>query len=178
MIEKSRHDPEHFSQIFNRYFSQIHGYVASRLGSANADDIAAEAFLIGFTGRHRYDLSWPSARPWLYGIATNLIRQHRRSEIRRYRALARASPGDDFDEWVEQATERLSAQRMLPSLSAGLAQLSQADRDVLLLVAYEQLSYQEIALALRIPAGTVGSRLNRARRRLRQALQHSEPAKR
>jgi RNA polymerase sigma-70 factor, ECF subfamily len=166
------------SALFTGYSLTCLHEIGDLVVDVDADDIAAETFLIGFRGRHRYDSSWSSARPWLYGIATNLIRQHRRSELRRYRALARASPDDDSGEWVDPATERLSAQRMLPSLRAGLAQLSQADRDVLLLVAYEQLSYQEVALALRIPAGTVGSRLNRARRRLRQALRRSEPAKR
>ncbi|TMR06917.1 RNA polymerase sigma factor [Actinomadura soli] len=168
VIVASRDVPERFSEIFDRYFVEIHRYVASRLGDASADDVAAETFLTAFTLRHKYDAGRPQARAWLYGIATNLIRRHRRSETRAYRVTGRATAETDH---ADRVAEMVSAQRMQPRLAAVLAGLGAGDRDVLLLVAYGDLSYEEVAQALGIRAGTVGSRLNRARRKLRKALE-------
>jgi len=176
VIEQSWTEPERFSAIFERYFGQIHQYLARRVGDKAADDLAAEVFVAAFAQRERYDLARDCARPWLYGIATNLAGTHWRQEQRRYRALARsgareASPSDE-----DQVTDRVSAAAAGPALAAALAALDAGDRDVLLLVALAGLDYQEAAQALGIPYGTVCSRLNRARRRLRQALGDINPA--
>ncbi|MES9540876.1 sigma-70 family RNA polymerase sigma factor [Actinomadura sp. NPDC000600] len=168
VMAASRGDPERFSEIFDRYFAEIHRYVASRLGDAAADDVAAETFLTAFTLRHKYDTGRPQARAWLYGIATNLLRRHRRSETRAYRAVGRAADETDH---ADRVAEMVSAQGMRPRLAAALAGLGAGDRDVLLLVAYGDLGYEEVAQALGIRVGTVGSRLNRARRKLRKALE-------
>ncbi len=122
-----------------------------------------------FKFRTKYDGSRPNCRPWLYGIATNIvgdeIRRTRRSE-RIFLAVAGLRVGER-DEY-ELATDRVSAQNVQLTLNSGLARLANGDRNVLLLYAVEQLSYQEIADALQIPIGTVRSRLARARRKLRQ----------
>jgi RNA polymerase sigma factor (sigma-70 family) len=171
VIVASRDDSERFSEIFDRYFVEIHRYIASRLGDAPADDVAAETFLTAFTLRHKYDdAAHPRARAWLYGIATNQLRRHRRTETRAYRALGRAATETDDGGHADRVAEMVSAQRMGPRLAAALAGLGAGDRDVLLLVAYGDLSYEEVAQALGIRAGTVGSRLARARRKLRKAL--------
>ncbi|MEV0400010.1 RNA polymerase sigma factor [Actinoallomurus sp. NPDC050550] len=170
VIAQSRDDPERFSMIFDRYFVEIRRYIASRLGDGPADDVAAETFLAAFAQRHRYDAARPQARAWLYGIATNLLRRHRRAEARAYRLLERAPVETDSGGHADRIAMQVSAQRMQPRLAAGLAGLSAGDRDVLLLVAYGELSYDEVALALGIRVGTVGSRLNRARRHLRQTI--------
>src|SRR5690348_11576564 len=68
----------------------MHRYLARRVGGEAADDLAAEVFLAAFSQRHRYDAARECARPWLYGIATNLVGAHRRQEARYLRALARA----------------------------------------------------------------------------------------
>jgi DNA-directed RNA polymerase specialized sigma24 family protein len=94
-IERSLREPERFTQLFDRYYVEIHGYVARRLGASRADDVASETFLIAFDRRRRYDLACPSARPWLYGIASNLIARHRRAEVRRNGAIAAASCSDE-----------------------------------------------------------------------------------
>lgn len=172
LIEKSRDEPDWFAVIFDRYFAQIHRYVASRLGPSAADDTASDIFLAAFNQRHRYDLSRPEARAWLYGIATHLISRHRRTEMRRYRTLERAAVHDPADSHADLVAERVSAQGLAPQLTAGLAALSAGDRDVLLLVAYGQLSYEEVGIALGLRTGTVGSRLNRARKQLRRALEN------
>lgn len=176
VIERSWAEPERFEEIFRRYFRQIHRYLAARVGGRVADDLAAEVFTIAFAQRQRYDLARECARPWLYGIATNLAGTYRRQEQRRYRALARAdaqavAPSDE-----DLVAERVSAVAAGPALAAALAGLGSGDRDVLLLVAVAGLDNQEVALALGIPYGTVRSRLSRARTRLREALGGTNPA--
>jgi RNA polymerase sigma-70 factor (ECF subfamily) len=81
IIRQSQQEPECFAPVFDRYYAQIHGYVARRLGASLADDVAAETFLIAFARRDQYDVSWQSARPWLYGIASHLISGQRRAEL-------------------------------------------------------------------------------------------------
>jgi RNA polymerase sigma-70 factor (ECF subfamily) len=84
-----RWDPERFTVVYDRYFIDIHRYVAGRLDTQVADDIAAETFLVAFGDRDRFDPQRGSLRPWLFGIATNLVARHRRAEARHYKALAR-----------------------------------------------------------------------------------------
>jgi len=90
VIGQSLADPERFAVIFERYFSQIRQYLARRVGTKIADDLAAEVFVVVFAERQRYDLARDCARPWLYGIATNLAGTYGRQERSRYRALARS----------------------------------------------------------------------------------------
>lgn len=176
VIEQSWAEPEAFGAIFVRYFSQIHQYLAGRVGGKIADDLAAEVFAAAFAQRQRFDLTRDSARPWLYGIATNLAGTHRRQEQRRYRALARTDARDVSLSDEDLATDRVTASATGPALAAALARLESGDRDVLLLVALADLSNLEVAQALGIPYGTVCSRLSRARRRLREALGGANPA--
>lgn len=167
LIEVSLHRPERFGALFDRHHEAIHRYVHLRLGESAADDLAAETFLRAFRGRARYNLSRPDARAWLYGIASNLVAGHRRAEARRYRALARSAEVTDVADHGERVVQRVSAAVMQPRLAAGLATLSPGDRAALLLVACAQLTYEEVAEALGVPRGTVGSRLSRARLKLR-----------
>src|SRR3954454_14357971 len=76
IIRLSAQEPERFAQIFDRHYADIHGYVARRLGSAVADEVAAKTFLIAFDRRDRYDLATAVARRGLYGIASNLVFRH------------------------------------------------------------------------------------------------------
>ncbi|MFF1326859.1 RNA polymerase sigma factor, partial [Streptomyces chartreusis] len=91
VVERSWADPDVFAVLFDRYADDIHRYVARRLGTEVADDLMAETFVIAFQQRRRYDLARPQARPWLYGIVTNLVGQHRRAEARRLEALSRVA---------------------------------------------------------------------------------------
>ena len=170
VIGQSLADPERFAVIFERYFSQIRQYLARRVGTKIADDLAAEVFVVAFAGRQRYDLARDCARPWLYGIATNLAGSHRRGEERHYRALARAgtrlvTPSDE-----DVIAERVSASAAGPALAAALAALDRGDRDVLLLVALADLSYAEVAEISECAIGTVRSRVARARSDLIEVL--------
>jgi RNA polymerase sigma factor (sigma-70 family) len=162
-----------FALLFDRHAVAIHRYVARRLGTSEADDLVGETFLIAFERRHRYHDSPAGALPWLYGIATNLIRRRRRDEVRQYRASSRSGPGDSLDGsdlLSAEVTARVDAESASRAPAGALARLRQDDRDVLLLYAWEELSYPQIADALNIPVGTVASRLHRTRRVLRKAL--------
>ncbi|MFI6905923.1 RNA polymerase sigma factor [Nonomuraea sp. NPDC050394] len=163
-------DPERFATVFDAHYEEIRRYVGRRLDLDIAEDLAAETFLIAFRRRDSFDAAKGGIRPWLYGIATNLIGKHRRAELRRYRALARSgpSPGDDGHE--QRVVDRLAAGVTVQKLSAALAGLSRGERDVVLLVAYGELTYDEVAAALGVANGTVASRLSRARNKLRDAL--------
>lgn len=181
LIRRSLSDPEAFAALYDRHAAVLHRYVARRLGEDAAADIVADTFLDAFRQRHRFDDAVSSdARPWLYGIAANLIGKHNRSEVRMLRAYARtgadpvlsgASRADD----LSAADSRLASAAVRRQLAAALAALPAGDRDVLLMVAWADLSYAEVADALRIPVGTVRSRLHRARARVRAALGGSDP---
>ena len=165
-----RCDPEVFTEVYDRYFRAIYLYVAARLGTGPAEDIAAETFAVAFGQRDRFDPGRGGLRPWLFGIATNLIARYRRTEARHYRAVARARDMPSAGSPEDRVVARVAARRLLPQMLAALAALSQGERDVVLLVAVSQLSHEEVAQALGISAGTVGSRLSRARKRLREAV--------
>lgn len=176
VIARSRDEPEQFAVLFDRYADAVHRYVARRIGPETAEDLMAETFTTAFQRRHTYDLTRADARPWLFGIATNLVGRHRRAEARRFTALAKVPEPVQHEEPVaDRAVARAAATGVRRELAAALAKLSARHRDVVLLVAWGDLDYEEAAQALGVPVGTVRSRLNRARSRLREALGGSDP---
>ena len=170
VIDASWVDPRVFAAVFDRHYDAVHRYLARRVGSDLADDLAAETFTTAFDARRRYDTAYPNARPWLFGIATNLLRHHRRGEARRLRAYASLDRPADPDGGSGGIDARVDAGRAGPAIADALTHLSAGDRDVLLLFAWADLRYEEIAVALHIPVGTVRSRLHRARRQVRELL--------
>jgi RNA polymerase sigma-70 factor (ECF subfamily) len=175
-IRASLQDPGAFAGLFDRHAALIHRYLARRVGRETADDLVAETFLIAFAKRQQYDSRHRDARPWLYGIATNLIGQHRRAEIRNYR-LQRALRSDSSSpDHASRIAADLTAASARAALGAALAELIDGDRDVLLLIACEQLTYEEVGRALGIPVGTVRSRMHRARAGVRKALTEGQTA--
>ncbi|MGW1022414.1 RNA polymerase sigma factor [Streptomyces sp. NPDC002577] len=176
VIERSRDEPEQFAVLFDRHADAVHRYAARRLGPESAEDLMAETFTTAFQQRHRYDHARADARPWLFGIATNLIGRHRRAEARRFKALAQMPAPVAHEEPVaDRAVARAGAAGVRRDLAAVLAGLSARHRDVVLLVAWADLNYEEAAEALGVPVGTVRSRLHRARSTLREALGGSDP---
>lgn len=170
-ITASLEEPRRFGVVFDRHVDAIYGYLARRVGVQNAEELTAETFLCAFDARRRF--SGGDALPWLYGIATNQIHRHRRDERRQLAAYTRAATDVmDFDEGDIEG--RLDAAASAPLLSSALQQLDPGDRDALLLHTWQGLSYKEIAEALDIAIGTVGSRLNRARRLVRASLEQDE----
>ncbi|GAA4637609.1 RNA polymerase sigma factor [Actinoallomurus vinaceus] len=175
VIEASLREPERFADLYDRHHQTIHRYLARRLGRDEADDLMAETFLIAFRQRDRYDLTCANARPWLYGIATHLVGRHHRAEDRFWRLIARTGVDPAIESPSERVTERVTAQGMRRELAAALARLPRGQRDVLLLTAAGGLSAEEIASALGVAKGTVHSRLNRARKKTRDALGGTDP---
>jgi RNA polymerase sigma-70 factor (ECF subfamily) len=159
VIRRSLADPRAFGTIFERHFDAVYGYARRRIGTELAEEIATETFVRAFDRRKAFDTDRGDARPWLFGIAANLLRRHWRAERRRLEAYARAAggaPAADAETRVE--------------VVAALDSLSRDERETLFLFAVADLSYEEIADALEIPIGTVRSRLARARGRVRRRL--------
>ncbi|MEZ5098781.1 MAG: RNA polymerase sigma factor [Thermoleophilia bacterium] len=157
LIRRSLVEPIAFEAVFERHFDAVHAFAQRRVGRDLADEVAAEAFVRAFDRRSRYDGSHVDALPWLLGIATNVMRRHWRGERRRLDAYARSVAGP-----ASAAPGGEAAGELL----AAVARLPRAQREVLLLHAWADLSYEEIARALEVPIGTVRSRLARARARL------------
>jgi RNA polymerase sigma-70 factor (ECF subfamily) len=175
IIARSLEDPDAFSALFERHFAPVQRWLHRRVGGQLAEDLAAETFTRAFDGRGRFDTARADAAPWLFGIANNLVHDHRRTELRRLRALARTPPTAGMQEDVAtRATARADAAASGPALAAALAGLREQERDVVLLVAWAALDYEDVARALGVPVGTVRSRLHRARQALRAALNDEE----
>jgi RNA polymerase sigma factor (sigma-70 family) len=165
VIAASLTDPAAFAAVFDRHWPPLYRFCASRAGAAG-EDIAAETFRVAFDERARFDPARGDAGPWLYGIATNLLRRWFRS-----RARTRLAPGADEHDFAEDALGRAEASLLGPELAAALRDVAAADRDALLLHAWADLTYTEIAEATGVPVGTVRSRIHRARTRLRLHLE-------
>jgi RNA polymerase sigma factor (sigma-70 family) len=157
--------PDAFVEVVQRHEVAIHGYLSRRAGHQAADDLLGEVWLRAFGARRGYDTSYDDARPWLYGIARNVLRAHWRTSQNIGLATAEAT----LDPW-DEVTDRLDSAVRARALVCAMRKLPSAERDVLLLVAWEQLTPAEAAAALGIPPGTARSRLHRARATLRHLL--------
>lgn len=162
VIERSLQEPAAFATIFDRHYDAVHAFAVRRAGRVDGEEVAADVFLRAFDRRRRYDPSFVDARPWLLGIASNILRRRWRTDRRRLGALARLP--------YERAVEAAAAPQLGVDVIAALSRLQGRDREALLLYAWGDLSYEEIARALDIPVGTVRSRLARCRRTLRESL--------
>lgn len=159
-LAASLSEPQRFAAVFERHAAGVHRYISYRLGAELADDLTAETFLLAFRGRANFDPARGAVTAWLFGIATNLVRHHRRDEWRRSRISRAAALAPRVDDDLAEGVTRRE------ELRAAVARLDRGSRDVVLLVAGAGLSYEEAAAALSIPVGTVRSRLSRARSRL------------
>ena len=163
--------PHRFEAVFDRYHRVIHEYLARSAGPERADEWAGEVFVAAFSARVRYDPALGSVRAWLFGIAANVRHTRARSDRRGRQAWTRvALEPDAWDGGLELAEEGLDYGRRLAWVAKFLRELSDIDRDVLVLFAWGELTYPEIAQALGIEVGTVRSRLSRARAHLRELI--------
>lgn len=171
LLRLSRENPAHFEAIFDRYHALMWSYVARVAGRSLADELTADVFVAAFTSRSRYDPARGPVRAWLYGIAANLVRTHLRSEARMRKAFDRAvSDVVASHVPIDAVDDSIVDRQLMEKVANALRGLPANDREVLLLFAWEQLSYEEIASALGVEIGTVRSRLSRARERLRALL--------
>lgn len=169
-IEVSLTQPDAFAILFERHAGSVHRYLVKRVGPRNAEDVVGETFVAAFRSRTNYDLGRADARPWLFGIATNLARHFWRSELRRQaRNLAPLTSPTAYDH-SDDTTSRVFFTSQEGVVAEALSQLDDAHLDVLLLIAGPGFTYEEVSLALGIPIGTVRSRMSRARKRLRELL--------
>lgn len=171
LIQHSLGSPSSFSVLFERHAGPLHRYLTKRVGPDDAEDLVGETFATAFRTRSSFDLEHADARPWLFGIATNLAHHYWRAEARRMNrdaraALAPTSPEDPS----EDATSRVFFESQLHPIASALGQLHEIHLDVILLAAGPGFSYEEISSALGISLGTVRSRLSRARHQLRESL--------
>ncbi len=164
--------PRLIGEVFDRHSAEVLRYLTRRVGPQDAEDLLSQTFLIALERRGAFQAAAESARPWLYGIASNLLLRRRRDEVRFLRALARLPLDHGVTIFEESTAARIDAKAEAGAIAGPLAELAPGDRNVLLLLAWAQLSHEEIATALEIPVGTVKSRLHRARRQLRQGLPH------
>jgi RNA polymerase sigma factor (sigma-70 family) len=167
-IAASIAEPRAFGVVFERHFGAILRYLRRRLEDREAEEAAAQTFFVAFDERGRFDRERGDARPWLFGIATNVARRHRRGEVRELRAIAALDA--DRGTSTDGAEARLDAERLRGALARCLADLPAEECDVLYLLVWAELDQPEIAAALEIPLGTVKSRLSRARKRVQAAL--------
>ena len=170
LIAASLTDPAQFELIFERHYGAIHRYLTRRGGWELAEDLTQGVFLAGFAGRRRFRPSEASAAPWLFGIATNLLRRHARTELRRLRAYARLPAREVASFDVNAMVDRLDAAALAPRAFDIVSRLPEGERSALLLVAWTDLTYEQAAVALNVPVGTIRSRIHRARGKLRELL--------
>jgi RNA polymerase sigma factor (sigma-70 family) len=175
LIARSLAEPELFTAVFDRHSAEILRYAYARLGPDLAEDVTAETFLAAFQCRSRYDGAWPDARPWLYGIAVRQISRHRRVEARRLRLLRATLAEGPAPDHGDRVADRVTAAGLGPRLAEVVAELPQQDRELLLLIAWGELSQAEAAAALGTTASAVKARLHRIRVRVRQQLGGRNP---
>ena len=161
-------DASAFGLLFQRHARAIYNYCFRRLGSwTTAEDMLSVVFLEAW---RRRDTELPPEKvlPWLYGVATNVIRNQRRSERRYAAALSRMSKIEPEPDFADSAVNRLDDERQARAALGFLGKLPKREQDVIVLCTVEELSYEDAALALDLPIGTVRSRLSRARAHLRE----------
>ena len=169
VIGRSLYEPEVFGLIYDRHAATVLRFLGRRVGAEVAEGLVGELFRIAFERRKTFDAARASALPWLYGIGANLLMKHRRGEARRLRASARMAA--DEAPAKRASTGAHDARLLFPRVADAIEALPDGEREALLLFAWEDLSYQGVAEALELPIGTVRSRLNRARARLRELLE-------
>jgi RNA polymerase sigma factor (sigma-70 family) len=175
VIASSITAPAVFGDLFDRHATTMFRYFVRRVGPDEADSLLGELFRVAFERRVTFDVNRAEARPWLYGIASNLLARQREREARRLQATARLlNTAVVSSDGLDEVDDRLDAERLWHDVATAIGDLPQGERDALLLFAWEGMSYDEIAVALDIPTGTVRSRLNRARRRLRELIGEAE----
>ncbi|WP_328466076.1 RNA polymerase sigma factor [Streptomyces sp. NBC_00448] len=169
-LSRAADDPAAFTPLVEKYSAALHGYFARRMPGA-ADDLLSEAWLQAFAARRTFDASRGTARGWLFGVARNVLAGH----VRRAARAEAPAQVEVTDPW-QAVDQRLDAAALAPALRSALAELPSEEREVMLLVCWEQLTPAEAATAMGIPFGTARSRLYRARGRLRERIAPDRPA--
>lgn len=170
-------DTDAFGELFDSHADAVHRHAVWAGGDlAQAEDVVSLTFLEAWRIRESLLPDGGSLRPWLLGIATNVLRNRRRAARRHREALLRLPVRDSVPDFADEVVSRMHDADQVAAVRVGLQALRRADREVFLLCVWSQLDYASAAEALDIPVGTVRSRLSRARTRLR-ALAQQEMAR-
>ena len=168
-------DPAAFGALFERHGRAVYNYCFRRTADwAAAEDLTSVVFLEAWRKRKDVRLHDESLLPWLYGVATNVLRNRSRALRRYHAALERLPRGHEAD-FADDAAERIDDERKMRDVLDAVRVLPKRDRDILALCVWQGLSYEEAAVALELPVGTVRSLLSRARGRLRNYAEIAEP---
>ncbi|MBO1416512.1 RNA polymerase sigma factor [Streptomyces sp. FH025] len=178
-----RGDRDALGELYDEHAQVLYRYALRVTGDwAEAEDVVSTTFLEAWRGRERLRPDGDGLRPWLLGIATNIMRRNARSRRRRDVALARMPNRESVPDFADDLVEHLEDVEQLRAAHRALAQLRRRDREVFTLVVWAGLDYASAAEALGTPVGTVRSRLSRARARLRELTEaearatHARPA--
>ena len=161
-------DCDAFGTLFERHARTIYNFCFRRVGDwATAEDLVSIVFLEAW---RRLDKPLPRGKelPWLFGIATNVVRNRRRAERRHAAALRRVPQPNSDPSFADDSDQRVADEQLMGRALEFVARLPSREQEVFALCAWAELSYEDAAIALRIPVGTVRSRLSRARARLRE----------
>lgn len=165
----SQLDGEAFGQLFERHANAVYAYCFRRTGSwLVAEDLTSVVFLEAWRKRRDVRLAGESVLPWLLAVAGNAIRNAERSVRRHRRLLARLPRPEMVPDFADEASKRADEERAMRLILGELRSLPEPQREVLALCDWAGLTYAEAAVALGVPAGTVRSRLARARQHLRE----------
>ncbi len=168
-------DTETIRAMYDDHARGVFAYLARRVGRDLAEDLLAETYRIALETYPRFDHERGTERMWLFGIATNLLRRHWRTEQRRLLAIERsARSAEHIDPLITVAdgvATRVDAASDVVRLLDALTRLQPEDRDLLFLSGWERLNSTEIGQVLGVPAATVRSRLHRLRSDLRVAVE-------
>jgi len=159
-------DDAAFEVVFRGTFADVHRFLARRVGTDLADDLAAETFAVAYRRRTSYDPARGTARVWIFGIAAKVLRGHWRDERRSLALQARLGRTVG----IACVSDARHDDPIDTRLASALRRLPRKHREVLLLQVWGQLTSEEVAAALGIRPGTVRSRVSRAREQLRAAL--------
>ena len=170
VVMASWDDPSAFAALFDRHARVVQRFVTGRAAPNDIDDLVSETFVAAFRSRKRYDRRYDDARPWLLGIAANVLRHHYRAEARRRRRPRSSRAEELAGDHAEGVASGVAARSGWEHVVRALSQLDDRYREVLLLTASADLTYEEMARALDVPVGTVRSRVARGRRQLRELL--------
>jgi RNA polymerase sigma-70 factor (ECF subfamily) len=161
-------DSDAFGMLFERHARTIYNFCFRRVGNwATAEDLVSIVFLQAW---RRLDKPLPTGKelPWLFGIATNVVRNRRRAERRHAAALKRVPQPSPDPNFADDSDQRADDEELMGRALGLVARLPRREQEVFVLCAWSRLSYEDAAVALRIPVGTVRSRLSRARARLQE----------
>ena len=165
-------DASAFGELFDRHATSVYNYVFRRCGNwATAEDLTSLVFLETWRKPRKVQLVHDSALPYLLGVATNVLRNRSRTERRYSSALARLAALADAESPSEEVGDRLAEEQRMKDILLVLGRLPQRQQDAIVLCIWMGLTYEEAAVALRLPVGTVRSRLSRGKRRLRELLE-------